>query len=418
MAKERDPLKRDWLAERSGIQKKQPAVIFSLPLEPPMVIWTYSPEAESDLTYLSVQLLEGQEEHDFIRKAYDRLRKEQYPEEELARWSVEFQKPPNQRQPLNRSPQIETWMARCKQAIVQALMAYLKSPEDRSAEMADKLMRDASARYGADLKRFKAGLEAQVRSVIAQTLQFMAEYGVSDLSEELGAAIDAAPPTAEPLQADVPEKKEKPPEPVDRPDRVSEFVKEAEKHHVRPVTSFTENVTSGYAPLQVSFRDTSQGNPTHWFWVFGDGQIAYEEHPVHIYTDPGIYSVFLSASNAAGCSLTRKINLVTVKKASADHKPKVESPTAVVNVPTPPPAPAPAPAIATAPQPLPLEPAPQAPACVTSVKPDFIPMSDMKLRMLETLKAAGRSDEELIAFAIKADIPLELLERIGVHVQK
>lgn len=34
--------------------------------------------------------------------------------------------------------------------------------------------------------------------------------------------------------------------------------------------NFTADVTSGYAPLAVSFTDTSTGTPTGWAWFFGD----------------------------------------------------------------------------------------------------------------------------------------------------
>ncbi|MEW1939569.1 PKD domain-containing protein, partial [Pseudarthrobacter sp. NPDC080037] len=38
-----------------------------------------------------------------------------------------------------------------------------------------------------------------------------------------------------------------------------------------PVASFTASPTSGTAPLNVSFTDTSTGSPTSWAWDFGDG---------------------------------------------------------------------------------------------------------------------------------------------------
>jgi len=37
-----------------------------------------------------------------------------------------------------------------------------------------------------------------------------------------------------------------------------------------PVANFTANVTSGIAPLPVSFTDQSSNNPTGWAWFFGD----------------------------------------------------------------------------------------------------------------------------------------------------
>jgi PKD repeat protein len=37
-----------------------------------------------------------------------------------------------------------------------------------------------------------------------------------------------------------------------------------------PVASFSQNVTSGTAPTDVAFTDTSTGSPTGWSWFFGD----------------------------------------------------------------------------------------------------------------------------------------------------
>ena len=37
------------------------------------------------------------------------------------------------------------------------------------------------------------------------------------------------------------------------------------------VANFTSNVTSGIAPLNVSFTDISTGTPNAWYWDFGDG---------------------------------------------------------------------------------------------------------------------------------------------------
>jgi PKD repeat protein/C1A family cysteine protease len=69
-----------------------------------------------------------------------------------------------------------------------------------------------------------------------------------------------------------------------------------------PVANFTVNKTSGPVPLTVQFTDTSTGNPTSWFWSFGDGRNSYNQHPVHTYDSAGLYTVNLSAGNGAGYS--------------------------------------------------------------------------------------------------------------------
>ncbi|MBP7716007.1 MAG: PKD domain-containing protein [Methanoregulaceae archaeon] len=56
---------------------------------------------------------------------------------------------------------------------------------------------------------------------------------------------------------------------------------------------FTADVTEGYAPLAVQFTDISE-NTENLEWDFGDGTITEEENPLHIYTEPGSYTVTLT----------------------------------------------------------------------------------------------------------------------------
>jgi hypothetical protein len=62
--------------------------------------------------------------------------------------------------------------------------------------------------------------------------------------------------------------------------------------------SFSSNVTSGPAPLAVQFSDSSTGSPTGWAWDFGDGGVSAEQNPVHVYTNPGTYTVGLSVTRS------------------------------------------------------------------------------------------------------------------------
>lgn len=52
--------------------------------------------------------------------------------------------------------------------------------------------------------------------------------------------------------------------------------------------------------LTVSFTDASTNNPSSWFWTFGDGGSANIPNPVHIYNQPGTYTVCLQASSICG----------------------------------------------------------------------------------------------------------------------
>ena len=79
-----------------------------------------------------------------------------------------------------------------------------------------------------------------------------------------------------------------------------------------PVTNFTASPTSGTAPLNVQFTDTSTGNPTSWSWTFGDGGTSTAKNPTHQYANPGTYTVSLTASNTAGSDVETKTNHITV----------------------------------------------------------------------------------------------------------
>lgn len=62
-----------------------------------------------------------------------------------------------------------------------------------------------------------------------------------------------------------------------------------------PVASFSASVGG----LQVTFSDTSTGDPTAWSWDFGDGATSDVQNPTHTYA-PGGYTVTLTASNDGG----------------------------------------------------------------------------------------------------------------------
>jgi len=58
---------------------------------------------------------------------------------------------------------------------------------------------------------------------------------------------------------------------------------------------FSADPRSGEASLTVQFSDLSSGGPTAWAWDFGDDSpISSQQHPSHIYTIPGMYTVTLA----------------------------------------------------------------------------------------------------------------------------
>ncbi|MGB4234549.1 MAG: PKD domain-containing protein [Methanoregulaceae archaeon] len=74
------------------------------------------------------------------------------------------------------------------------------------------------------------------------------------------------------------------------------------------VASFTTNPSTpgGEVPFTVYFTDTSLGNPTCWFWDFGDGDTSTLQNPSHTYTSDGTYAVTFTASRCpvAECAST------------------------------------------------------------------------------------------------------------------
>jgi PKD repeat protein len=79
-----------------------------------------------------------------------------------------------------------------------------------------------------------------------------------------------------------------------------------------PSANFTSNVTSGGAPLNVHFNDTSTGNATSWIWNFGDGGTSTEQNATHVYANEGNYNVSLTAINEAGNNTLTKNSYIKV----------------------------------------------------------------------------------------------------------
>ena len=69
----------------------------------------------------------------------------------------------------------------------------------------------------------------------------------------------------------------------------------------RLVTYFTVSSLSGCAPLQVNFVNSSV-NAVSSFWSFGTGETTTENNPSYTFTQPGKYTVTLSASGRDGIS--------------------------------------------------------------------------------------------------------------------
>jgi len=74
----------------------------------------------------------------------------------------------------------------------------------------------------------------------------------------------------------------------------------------KPIVAFSASPTSGTAPLNVRFTDTSTGTPTKWKWNFGDGTSSTLQNPTHKYSKAGNYTVALTATNSVGSNMVTK----------------------------------------------------------------------------------------------------------------
>ena len=75
------------------------------------------------------------------------------------------------------------------------------------------------------------------------------------------------------------------------------------------IPDFAGDPTEGSAPLVVQFTDEStvfDAPLVAWYWDFGDGSTSNDQNPVHIYNDPGSYTVILMVLDLSGISATER----------------------------------------------------------------------------------------------------------------
>jgi PKD repeat protein len=76
-----------------------------------------------------------------------------------------------------------------------------------------------------------------------------------------------------------------------------------------PVADFSASPTNGTAPLSVSFTNLSTG-ATNYAWTFGDGNTSALTNPANTYTNPGTYSVTLTAVGPGGTNALTRTNYI------------------------------------------------------------------------------------------------------------
>lgn len=79
-----------------------------------------------------------------------------------------------------------------------------------------------------------------------------------------------------------------------------------------PVAGFEATTTSINLGETVNFNDKSTNNPTSWLWDFGDLETSTVQNPLHIYSNPGPFTVSLKASNDYGSDEEIKTNYIIV----------------------------------------------------------------------------------------------------------
>ena len=80
-----------------------------------------------------------------------------------------------------------------------------------------------------------------------------------------------------------------------------------------PIAAFSASTLSGAAPLAVQFTDQSTGsNPITCLWNFGDGKNSTAKSPTYTYSKTGIYTVTLTATNAAGSNTKTMSNYIKI----------------------------------------------------------------------------------------------------------
>jgi PKD repeat protein len=79
-----------------------------------------------------------------------------------------------------------------------------------------------------------------------------------------------------------------------------------------PKVTFAAQPSSGRAPLDVGFANTTTGEVTSWAWNFGDGSASTLKSPTHRYLQPGTYYVSLTAIGPGGTAAVTSSAPITV----------------------------------------------------------------------------------------------------------
>jgi uncharacterized repeat protein (TIGR01451 family) len=73
---------------------------------------------------------------------------------------------------------------------------------------------------------------------------------------------------------------------------------------------FSADPVTGTVPLTVTFTNSSTGASTY-LWTFGDGSTSTATNPTHVYTQAGVYTVTLTASNEGSSDTLTRTHYIT-----------------------------------------------------------------------------------------------------------
>jgi PKD repeat protein len=79
-----------------------------------------------------------------------------------------------------------------------------------------------------------------------------------------------------------------------------------------PEAGFSATPLAGSAPLIVTFTDLSTGAVSAWSWSFGDASTSTGQHPMHLYTTPGTFTVSLTVTGPGGLDSETKVDYITI----------------------------------------------------------------------------------------------------------
>lgn len=85
-----------------------------------------------------------------------------------------------------------------------------------------------------------------------------------------------------------------------------------ETENKSPIAICNANITSGEAPLTVSFTGSGldyDGNIVSYHWDFDDGETSTEQNPTHTFQTYGTYNVLLKITDDERATATKTVTI-------------------------------------------------------------------------------------------------------------